>query len=155
MEYFIGRLARPLVGGVLLHKTLDIITYCNHQTSIHFAIGPFCVSEFRGWASRRLQDVLRFVYTHARWRGGGGGLGGPTTQHPRFLWSEWDLNAPPLWMVIPSKLQNTEVLRSNKWNAGNIPRRRQKEESRKRNNYFNKKSPQKLPSGIWVLYFTR
>lgn len=49
MEYFIGRLARPLVGGDLLCKTSDTSAYQNHQT-LHM---------FRDWSSLRF-IILRY-----------------------------------------------------------------------------------------------
>lgn len=55
MEYFIERLARPLVGGDLWHETLHIITYSNHQTSVHILIGVFCISEQRSRTDWRVQ----------------------------------------------------------------------------------------------------
>lgn len=128
MEYFIGRLARPLVGGVLLHKTLDIITYCNHQTSIHFAIGAFCVSEFRDWTSRRLQDILRFVYTHV--------VDVSNIREVRRS-CHTASTLPVIWTglkctTVVNDDSNTEVLCSNKWNAGNILRRQQKEGNKRK-----------------------
>lgn len=62
MEYFIGRLARPLVGGDLLCKTSDTSAYQNHQT-LHM---------FRDWSSLcfiilwyKLEYSLRFACTDA------------------------------------------------------------------------------------------